>query len=69
MHEFSTIPGVREDVIQVDVAIETLRFKTTQCRDSAATTLKLKVKAQLPLLISNARPRLKSLTLISTSLA
>lgn len=43
MHEFSTIPGVREDVIQVMLNIKQLRFKLHNV-DSA--TIHLEVKGQ-----------------------
>jgi DNA-directed RNA polymerase subunit alpha len=43
MHEFSTIPGVREDVIQVMLNIKLLRFKLHNV-DSA--TIHLEVKGQ-----------------------
>ena len=43
MHEFSTIPGVREDVIQVMLNIKLLRFKLHNV-DSA--TIRLEVKGQ-----------------------
>ena len=50
LHEFSSIPGVKEDVTEIIMNIKNLALKNTS--PTKLLTLNLKVKALLPQLIS-----------------
>ena len=57
LHEFSSIPGVKEDVTEIIMNIKSLLFRTTAKQMSRKLhTSSMKAKALSPLLISRQTP-------------